>query len=105
MLHSRARRRVSSAFFLVMRFSGAFRVSILPRLAHSRRNFLDMGLNGSRALRMKAGPSGQICAASDEAGSTLVGDIGPCPLNEHQYSIAEADKKKNVDEEPGQPGD
>src|SRR5580700_1683281 len=51
-----------------------------------------------------ARPAGQISATGNQAGTAFVGEIRPRPLNKNQHSIAEADEKKNVDEEPCQPG-
>jgi len=50
-------------------------------------------------------PSGKIGAAGDEAGSALVGEVRPGPLDENQDAVAEADEEKDVDEEPGEPGE
>jgi hypothetical protein len=44
------------------------------------------------------GPSGKVGAAGDQAGTALVRDVGPCPLNEDQEAVAEADQEKDVDE-------
>src|ERR1700685_716892 len=69
------------------------------------RNFLRRARSSRRDCRAGIGPARQVSAPGDEAGSALVCDIRPRPLNENQDAIAEADEKKNVDEKPRQPGD
>ena len=60
-----------------------------------------VGLGG----RLIGGPSRQVGAAGDQARAAFVGRVGPRPLNEYQQAVAKADEKKNVDEQPGEPGD
>ena len=60
-----------------------------------------VGLGG----RLIGGPSWQIGAAGDQACTAFIGDVGPRPLNENQKPVAKTDEKKNVDEQPRQPGD
>ena len=54
---------------------------------------------------MVGGPSREVGTARDQAGTSFVGHIGPCPLNENENTVAKTDEEEDVDEEPGQPGD
>src|SRR6266566_3136119 len=49
-------------------------------------------------------PARQSSIPRNQARSTLVSEIRPCPLNQYDNPIAESDEKENVDEKPGQPG-
>src|SRR6266699_719923 len=50
-------------------------------------------------------PARQSSIPRNQARSTLVSEIRPCPLNQYDDPIAESDEKENVDEKPGKPGD
>ena len=56
-------------------------------------------------MELRLGPARQFVTASDQAGAPLVREIGPCPLDHHDETIAEPDQEKNVDEQPRQPGE
>src|SRR5258708_894878 len=45
-----------------------------------------------------------VPAAGDQPRATLVADIRPCPLDQHQHPILETDQEKDVHHQPGQPG-
>src|SRR5207247_2270882 len=40
-----------------------------------------------------------------QPGTTVPGDVGPRPLEQHQEAVAEPDQEHDVDEKPGEPGD
>src|SRR5882672_9979138 len=66
------------------------------------RHFFSLAFSGSHGRR--PAPAGKVGASSDETGATLISEIRPCPLNKDQHAVAETDQKKDVDEQPGQPG-
>src|SRR3954468_23197133 len=50
-------------------------------------------------------PPGKSCISGDQACSALVCEIRPCPLNQHDDAIPKTDQKKDVHEQPRQPGE
>src|SRR4051794_27839844 len=52
-----------------------------------------------------AGLPGPVESAGDEPRASVVGEVGPSPLEENDEPVAEPDQEEDVDEEPGQPGE
>ena len=80
------------------------------------RIYVDHGLTGANRARpglreaLAACRSGDTLvvtkldlASGDQSSATLVGHIGPRPLNEDQEAIAKPDQEQDVDEKPRQP--
>jgi len=42
-------------------------------------------------------PTGQGLVSGDQLGAALVGEVGPSPLDQHEYAIAESDEEEDVD--------
>src|SRR5580765_4784556 len=73
--------------------------SIVPLFEWARVNFLRVRLFGNGRVGLLSCPSRQVGASSDQPRTTLVGGIGPCPLNKDQQAVAETDEKQDVNEE------
>src|SRR5581483_9543168 len=65
---------------------------------------LSMHLRGFSFLFVGT-PARQRCISSNQSCTTLVSDIRPSPLNEHNYSVSKADQEENVNKQPRQPGE
>ena len=62
-------------------------------------------LAGGAASSEPSSGSDGVAAAGDQPRAPLEAEIGPGPFPEDLQAVAEADQKKDVDEQPRQPGD
>src|SRR5216684_7118491 len=81
----------------------ATRMTDLSRLSWTVPHFCGRAFAGLAALWHQFAPSRQGCASSNQAGAALISHVRPCPLNEDDQAVAEADEKQDVHEEPRQP--
>ena len=58
-----------------------------------------------RLFSSRGGVGGRfVNIPGDQASAALVGEVGPGPLEEDDEPISKADKEKNMNQEPGEPG-
>src|SRR5262245_58696590 len=89
----------------------AFRLRLLVRLRFLVRLRLRLRESSAALCRRRSvvarrrlgGPAPKRGGAGDQAGAAVVGHVGPGPLEEDDETVAEANEKEDVNEEPGQP--
>src|SRR5262245_30815662 len=58
----------------------------------------------ARPRRSRMGCFGSGVIAGDDTGATVIGHIGPGPVDEHGEPVAEADQEPDMGEAPHEPG-
>src|SRR5260370_14943403 len=81
----------------------ATRISALSRLSCTVPHFCGRAFAGLGALWHQFAPSRQRCASRNQPRAALVGDVRPCPLDEHDEAVTEANQKQNVYQKPPPP--
>src|SRR5215216_4134597 len=58
---------------------------------------------GAGPARRSLGGGGSVILVSDEPDTSLPGEVGRCPFDQHEQTVAKTDQLENVQEQPGEP--